>query len=205
VALRIRPLILPVVFGLWLVVRPSQFASLMQSPLLFAAIIACLLGTTFFLMQLRHCAISKKALREMLPILGAGVVFEISNKTAMDHAAFPSNVVYYMFIVSALPALIGFTPVTKNGKGALKNVASTARQGLIVGLIWVLMMGTKNLAMMWAPNPAYVTAVGLTAPFWASLLMRFRGEKEEADWVSGTGMVLCIIALAALSGLVPHH
>jgi hypothetical protein len=205
VALRIRPLILPVVFGVWLVLQPSQFTALIQSPLLFTAITACLIGTTFFLMQMRHCAVSKKALREMLPILGAGVVFEICNKTAMDHAAFPGNMVYYMFIVSALPALIGFLPITENGKGALKNVSGTVRQGLTVGLIWVMMRAAKNLAMMSAPNPAYVTAVGLTAPFWSSLLMRLRGEKEEADWVSGTGMVLCIMVLAVLSGFVPHE
>jgi hypothetical protein len=133
-----------------------------------------------------------------------GAKFAIANKTAMDHASFPSNVVYYIFIVSGMPIIYGLIRHFREPKKFVADMAAIGDKGLMMGCLWVVMMSCKNVAMMITPNPAYVTAVVSTAPFWASLVVALRGEKEEADWVSGSALVASIIVLTVLSGFVPH-
>lgn len=85
VMLRLRPVALPCVFIIWLIIHPSQADALLQTPWLSSALVACLGLATFFLMRLRHCTISRSALREMAPVLMAAVGFDLFNKTAMNH------------------------------------------------------------------------------------------------------------------------
>jgi hypothetical protein len=202
VVLRLRSLVLPLVFLGWLVIDPGYLTKLFTHPWLGSGLLLCLLVSSFCLFQLQHCAISRAAMKSMLPIILAGVGFDIANKTAMDHGAFPQNIAYYIFLVSGLPILYRLILNPKRTPKFVREMASVSKRGAIVGLIWVGMMLTKNMAMMITPNPAYVTAVTLTSPFWASLLMQFRGEKEEADWLSGTGLVVSIIALTILSTFI---
>lgn len=204
VAFRVRALILPLVFLTWLVVTPEQISALLKAPLISAGILAALGATSFFLGRLARCTISREAMLHMLPVLLTGVVFEVTNKTAMDHASFPANTLYYVFTVSGAPLLFSLACAGKNAPQLVKGMASIARQGTTYGAIMVVSMSCKNLGMMHSPNPAYVTAITLTAPFWIMFYLKLRGEKEAADWVAGTGMVLSIIALTLLASAVPH-
>lgn len=204
VAFRLRPLILPAVFLVWLALKPSQFHALMEAPLMAGLIFLCLLGATFFLMRLSRCAISRAALVHMIPVIITGIVFEVTNKTAMDHGVFPSSTLYYVTTVSGAPFLFNMLRAGKHMPAQVRDMASIARQGAPLGLIVVSSMICKNIAMMHAPNPAYVTAITLTAPFWISLYLKVRGEKEEADWINGTGLVLTVIAMVLLSTQLPH-
>jgi hypothetical protein len=204
VAFRLRPLILPAVFIIWLFIKPKQFDTLVASPLLASGILACLSFATFFLMRLNKCVVTRAAFFEMIPVIITGIIFEITNKTAMDHAVFPSNTLYYVCTVSGAPLLFILARAGKNARVIVKEMSAIASRGVLLGFFVIFSMGTKNLAMMGAPNPAYVTAITLTAPFWISLYIRLRGEKEEADWVSGTGLVISIIMMTLLASILPH-
>jgi hypothetical protein len=204
VAFRLRPLILPAVFIVWLILYPAQFDALLASPVIAACILACHGAATFFLMRLNQCVITKAAMIEMIPVIITGIIFEVTNKTAMDHAAFPNNTIYYVFTVSGAPMIVSLIMAGKNAKNIIKDMSGIAKQGVLLGSIVVLSMTCKNLAMMSAPNPAYVTAITLTAPFWISLYLKIRGEKEEADWVAGTGLVISIIIMTLLAANLRH-
>jgi hypothetical protein len=199
VMLRLRPLVLPCVFAVWLIIHPGQFNALIQTPWLSAALVFCLGLATFFLMNLRKCTVSRAALREMAPVLIAAAGFDLFNKTAMDHSAFPANIFYYMLIVSGLPVFFGMLTYKGGARPMIHDMAGIARHGVFLGFFWAIMMALKNMALMGASNPAYVTAISLTAPFWVSLWMKVRGEKEEADWISGTGLVLAVMMMVLLS------
>lgn len=208
VMLRLRSLMLPLVFIFWLVIDPAYIGRLIQSGWVGAGIIASIALSTLFLFRLKRCTISAAAMKEILPVIVMSAVFDITNKVAMTHAVFPQNSIYYIFLVSGLPliAMLGYSAFKgQSTQGFVAEMASIAGKGASLGVLWVLMMVAKNIAMILSPNPAYVTAVTLTAPFWASAVMRLRGEKEEADWLSGTALVLCIIALALLSGFMPKQ
>ncbi len=204
VAFRLRPLVLPAVFIVWLFLRPQQFTALLASPVIASSIVACLAAATYFLMRLNKCVITKAAFYEMIPVILTGIIFEVTNKTAMDHAIYPNNSLYYVFTVSGAPILVSMAMAGKNAGAHIKDMTGIAKQGVLLGAIVVCSMSSKNLAMMLTPNPAYVTAITLTAPFWISLYLKLRGEKEEADWVAGTGLVISIIIMTLLAAYLPH-
>ncbi len=202
VPLRLRSLVLPLVFLAWLVLDSKTRHALAAHPFAAGGIVLCIAFSSFFLFRLKRCAISRAAMKDMIPIILMGAAFDITNKTAMDHAAFPQNIIYYMFIVSGFAVVFGFLRAGRGRGVFVREMSGVAGPGAVIGLCWIALMVTKNLALMHTSNPAYVTAVTLTAPFWASLITRLRGEKEEADWLSGTALVLSVIALAILSGFL---
>jgi hypothetical protein len=199
VTFRLRALMLPIVFFVWLALKPAQIDVLLHAPLMAGGIVACMGLIVFFMMRLGRCHVTRAAFRDMLPVIACGVVFDITNKTAMDHASFPANTLYYVFFVSGLPMVLAYLTAGKKRGKLLADMAAMARQGLTVGFVIVFSMVTRNLAMMATPNPAYVTAVSLTAPFWIMLWMKLRGEKEEADWKNGSALVLSVLALVLLA------
>ncbi len=204
VAFRLRPLIMPTVFIIWLFIKPQQFDALLHNPIEAVGIVLCLAAATYFLMRLNQCVITKAAMLEMVPVILAGIVFEITNKMAMDHAPFPNNSLYYVFTLGCAAFLANIAMAGKNARAAIHDMSGIAKQGALIGFVAIFSQACKNLAMMSTPNPAYVTAITLTAPFWISLYLKLRGEKEEADWVSGTGLVLSIILMTLLAAAVPH-
>ncbi len=204
VAFRLRALILPCVFIGWLMIMPQQFTALIANPYEATGIVACLAAATYFLMRLNKCVVTRSAFMEMIPVLIAGVIFEVTNKTAMDHAAFPNNTLYYVFTLGIVPFLFTLALSGKNAPAIIEDMSSIAKKGLLIGLLTISSQACKNLAMMATPNPAYVTAITLTAPFWISLYLKVRGEKEEADWIAGSGLVLSIIVMTLLAAAVPH-
>lgn len=204
VAFRLRPIIMPTVFIIWLVLKPQQLDALLHNPIEAIGIIACLAAATYFLMKLNQCVVTKAAMLEMVPVIVAGIIFEITNKMAMDHAAFPNNTLYYVFTLGCAAFLGNIAMTGKKARAAIHDMSGIAGQGALIGFIAIFSQACKNLAMMATPNPAYVTAITLTAPFWISLYLKIRGEKEHADWVSGTGLVISIIIMTLLAAAVPH-
>lgn len=196
VAFRLRPLIIPCVFGLWLVLKPAQWEVMRTHPFEAAGLVACLFLIMLFLMRMAKCHISRAAFLDMLPVIFTGIVFDITNKTAMDHAQFPSSTIYYVFIVSGFSFLGSLVLAGRKAPSIIHEMGKIAPKAVPVTSIVIFSMIARNLAMMHTPNPAYVSAIGLTAPFWIMIWMKLRGEKEEADWVSGTGLVLSVIAMA---------
>jgi drug/metabolite transporter (DMT)-like permease len=57
------------------------------------------------------------------------------------------------------------------------------------------------IALMLAPNPAYVSMVALLAPVWLLIYHRVAGIKDDASPVAGTVLVLSAFLLMALSSL----
>jgi hypothetical protein len=204
VAFRIRPLVLPIVFILWLFLHPEQFFNMLDQPLLAGGLVGCLCLITYLLTRLTHCHVSRAAMKQMIPVLLTGIVFEITNKTAMDHATFPQNTLYYVFIVSGVPILLATLMAGKNMPIMLREMASVAKRGASVGSVVVLSMVSRNIAMILTPNPAYVTAISLSAPLWIAALMHIRGEKEEADWKTGTFLLLTILIMVFLAAEIKH-
>jgi hypothetical protein len=204
VAFRMRPLIMPAVFIIWLFIKPQQFDALLNSPVEAMGIIGCLAIATYFLMRMNKCVITRGAMLEMVPVIIAGIIFEITNKMAMDHAPFPSSSLYYVFTLGCAAFLANIAMAGKNARAAIQDMTGIAKQGALIGFIAIFSQASKNLAMIYTPNPAYVTAITLTAPFWISLYLKLRGEKEEADWVAGTGLVISIIIMTLLAAHLPH-
>lgn len=71
--------------------------------------------------------------------------------------------------------------------------------GSAIGVVMVALTLSKNMAMTYTTNPAYVTAVIFLAPIWITLYYKATGQEEEADVRSGLMFLLSAILLVLLN------
>jgi len=79
------------------------------------------------------------------------------------------------------------------------NSALLDRRVLLAGLwaafAWLISTPAKWYAILQAENPAYVTMFALSVPFLVLIVFRLSGRKEEANVMSGIGIVASAAAL----------
>lgn len=203
---RFEPLSVPIAFIVWTILHPTLLDNYLNQPLYFAGICLCIAGSVFFARRLRRCTISREALKSMLPVVASISAITIIAKYAIDAAPDFQGVLAYGFIQSVIVVGLSFVWNRRKGDGPIilltdKAVLKTAIPASL--LMWAV-LSLRMFGVMYASNPAYVTAVMLTGPFWILLFYKWVRHKEEGDIRSGVGIVLCALfltVLVAVSGL----
>jgi len=201
---RIEPLSVPIVFITWLIIQPTEFLSLLDKPLIFFGILICLFASIGFSFRMRRCDVSFSALKAMIPLIIIAASINIVAKIGIDNAPSINGIIAWVFIQSL--CLIALSPFMKRKKDKNEEQQTLNKQKLILSAIGLsillnIFIILRLYGFILTSNPAYVTAVMLTAPFWIMLFYRFVGHKEEADIKSGIGIVISAITLSLLVSL----
>ena len=168
-----------------------------------AGIIVSMAAGIYFALKMRRCYLTFSALKDMAPALflaGLGIVF---GKLAMVHSGYHEGVWYYTFSQSFLAVFIYAAvikvPALSGRFGIVQGQRVFDRRVMIAALClsagWLMHTITKYYAITEVENPAYVTIIGLTAPFWVLLVYKTVGRREEADIYAGIGLVFSAAAL----------
>jgi|GEM_PF-2324110 len=203
---RIEPLSVPVVFVLWMVLHPALLVAYAQTPLWFAAICGCIVFAVICALQMRKSDMSAGALRAMIPLLLCISALNMVSKSAVDLAPDSNGIMAYVLIQSALMvAISGFfnRDLVRQPMSLLSDKA-ILKVGFILSMLTICIMVLRLTGFMFAANPAYVTAVMLTSPFWVILYYKIVKHEEKGDIRAGAGIVLSAIVLTAVIALSGH-
>ncbi len=199
---RVQPLTVFLTFLLWFAFEPSLFRQYAQTPVNTGFVLLAMGGCGYFASRLRKCAVSRRALLDMAPALLGYTVSTVLNKFAMTHAALAGAVFAYMYVQSAVVVVLagGYILLRQKQKDPAplwtRKMALTAP---LLALGWICSMVLKNSAMAFVPNPAYLAALLCVTPVLIALFYKLAGHREEADVLSGMGVVACAALLALVT------
>lgn len=201
VSLRMKPFSVWLIFILWFLTHDTHRDDLLADPLRFFAIIITLGVGVYAASNLRECKVTKRAFLFFLPVILSSAIVDILNKTAMDHSGFLSGVILYAWIQALIISVITFAHHHFNHALNIRDMfyKKTVLIGIFLGMCVVIMNVSKNMAMSYTENPAYVTSIVFIAPFWVSLFYKVINFHEEADVKSGLLLVLSSIFLVLLN------
>lgn len=198
---RMKPFIIWLVFVLWFVFHASYRENILADMPRFAAIVVTMLVGVLAAANMRKCAVSRKAFVFFIPIILIGAFIDLLNKTAMDNSALWSGILVYAWIQGSVIASLAFAHHGMSRRLSIKNLfaGNMITAGLVLGLCVVFINISKNMAMSYTVNPAYVTAIICTSPFWVSLYYKVTKHKEVADVRSGLVFVISAVVLVLLN------
>lgn len=196
VAIIHMPLKAIMVFIVWAILDDHARQHILDNPLVTLAVFLCL-GTMVLSMDfMRRNDASWHALIQVLPIVVLYSIGDVLTRITMPADVLSDRIVVYLFIVTAVSAGVSglllpwrprpnlplYTPKLMRAAGEAA-ISSTINH--IVFLI----------ALSHAPNPAYVSMVGLLAPVWLLVYHRLKGVPDNANPWAGTVLVLAAIIM----------
>ncbi len=204
VVTRFEGLMVPIVFVFWILLDPMLMLRYLETPVRSAGILAALSGGVYFALRLRHCDFSFPVLKAMTPALLAGGMGVVFGKIAMSHSDYHSGVWYYSFLQSlsvliVYAVVLGIPKISKRFAVEKLEDSLFSKRTIIaaacIAIGWSIHVPSKYYAITDVENPAYVSVIGLTAPFWVLLIYRLLKRREDGDIMSGIGIVFCAILL----------
>jgi hypothetical protein len=193
---RVEPLTIPFVFFTWLIISPSEFFRLVDNPLIACGIFACIASSIYFSFRMKKCDVSFSILKAMIPLIILMGTISLLAKSAIDYAPDIQGITVYAFIQSV--SLVLLSPLLSKKKMESKEKQNYLLPSLGLSFILTAIIILRLYGFALTPNPAYVTAVMLTAPFWIMLFYKFKGPKETVDVKSGIGIVISVIIMSIL-------
>lgn len=194
---RLLALTIPVAFVLWLLLHPGHLAALADKRFI-ALLPVALLGLMGAALLMRRDPLSRAALLALAPVLVVGGSIDVLNKSAMHYASGWQAYVAYGCITAFISGLLNLLWPTR-GAAPLSRRALLAphvvRGGLftIAVVTFYLLLKTSSLAD--TPNPAFVSALNLTAPVWVLLWNRWQGVRDASNLWAGFACVISALLL----------
>lgn len=200
----LRPFSVAMVFVVWLVISPIQLLEMLKEPARFCAIVACMVGIVYSLIMANKGNITKSAFKELLPALILFAIVDINNKyinTLGSTVGINSAVFYYCFITSLFAGLPNAITFFKHRDWRLIFAPSYVLGGLLMCLSIIAVNFVKAPAMIYAPNPAYVSAIMAAFPIWIvawnNFYYRLKGA-EEFPHCNFKAVLLLLISIVTL-------
>jgi hypothetical protein len=197
---RIEPLSVPILFISWLLINPDLLMKNLENPITFAGISLCILASAFFATQMRHSAINFQVIKAMLPIIIIMATLNIISKTGIDCAPDHNGIVIYIFIQAIFVILISLLLDHKQSGKFINPLEDKKllKASFILSILLLNTMALRLYGYILASNPAYVTAVMLTTPFWILLFYKLTKHEEKGDIKPGIGIVISSILMTLL-------
>ena len=199
----IMPLSTGLLFVLWLVIVPETMSEYWADKKLFIMISLSLLGIIFSVYKYNQHKACCRALKYMWSVLLASLMINIVNKITTKYGAvnvFATGIAY-SFMTSLVVAIINTFTI----KGSYKKLKRAYKQcNWKIVILFVLLLFsviTKNMAMSFAANPAYVAAIIYLSILWTIIgnyiIINFKlGNKyPQTKW---RYVALLVISSAAL-------
>ena len=197
---RLASLSVPVTFIFWLILHPESIHLIMAKqyfwllPLAFGGMILSVL-------MMGRDPVGRTAFISLIPLYFLSATLDVLNKTAMSHGGQTvAMYVCYIFLVSLFCGFVTLLWPTRGGAGAKLNRATLFaptvwRGGASVVAVVTLFMIAKSTSLADAPNPGFVMALGLMAPFWVMAYNRLMSVCEECKIWAGLGCVISALLL----------
>ncbi len=200
---RILPVSVILTFFLWFAFDPALFMTYLQEPIKSAGIVIVLCASVYFALKLRHCQFSWQAFRLLWFVIFAAVVGPIAFKLITQHTTIEKGPFAFVFCEALVMISLWWIfylirrPVPKEtllSKTAIKG-------GFIVGAFSCSMVASNFAAIYYVDNPGLVPAVKFLDTFLILVWYALRGKKEDADVVSGLGIVACAAVIVLLKSM----
>jgi hypothetical protein len=201
--LRLQPLVLVLVFFVWLPLDMQHTARLLANPLVALGIVAVLGVACVSLFSMTRTRVTLEALYYVLPvILATGLVDPINKLTTRYSHGLSGAASYAIF--TSLFVFLFLVPRIASGGIVMRDVMKPRYigYGFIVGALSIGLNLAKNLAMASAPNPAFVTAIIYCSGIWATIYARVRGIPDEHNIPAAVVFIFSAIALMLLGRLI---
>lgn len=201
VTTRMKPFTLWLVFLLWFIFSTEYRELLLSDIPKCTAIVSVFIVAVLSASHMNKCEVSRKAFVYFLPAIFASTLINILNKVAMDISPLLGGVVVYTWIEGGIIALTALAAHRYKKELAIRALFKTKAVfvGSIIGGVMVFQTLTKNFAMAYVLNPAYVSAIVFVAPFWVALFYRITGHRENVSIAPGLIFVLAAIAMVLLN------
>ncbi|MDD3288655.1 MAG: hypothetical protein PHX43_06585 [Alphaproteobacteria bacterium] len=198
--LRFSPITVILVFFSWLVLDPVQAVLMLDNPAQFVGIVLCLVVGLFSLAMMAKCNVTLEAMKYYMPRLFMGVFIDIFNKKAMQYSDGVSGPLYYAAIMSFIVFVMAVPSSVKyfRRNGFINEIKTMWAPGLMIGVVIVCLMLSKNVAMKLTPNPAYVSAIMMASPLWLSLYALLRGREEPGKFKPWLVFLISCVILVIL-------
>ncbi|MGE4314086.1 MAG: hypothetical protein AB7E85_07440 [Pseudobdellovibrionaceae bacterium] len=197
---RILPVSVIFTFFLWFLFDPALLGEYLEEPWRFGAIILVLLGSVYFSMRIKKCAVSWEAVRVLWFVIVAAIIGPLAVKLVMQHTPVeraPWSWVFfegtfmlicwtlYILIRKPIPFRSLWTP-------------QLAKAGLMIGATSSAMVGLGVMAYFYVDNPGYIPAVKFLDTVMILIYYRMIRHKEKGDVTAGLAIVVCAALLILL-------
>lgn len=200
VAIVYMPLKALLVFAIWVAIDAKSRAHITEDPLTIPLILGLFFIMVLALNAMRRNDTSWRALVAVLPVVVLYGASDIFARLSMSPVEMADKVVIFMFIVyvSATWSGLLYWPwrrepnkpfITEKLFHAAMEAAAASALSYICFLI----------ALIKAPNPAYVSMICLLAPVWLLLYNKLRGYKDDANPYAGMVLVVAAILLIGVT------
>lgn len=196
---RLLALCLPVGFLLWGVLHPGHFALLAEKPLAFLIPVA-LIGVVLSVLFMRRSPLGHTALMALIPTYFIGGTIDVLSKTAMLAGQGHGFVIFMVY--GSLTALISglvnvfwrerSMPPVKLGDVFSPTIIRGGVSAVLVVTVYLLL---KTSSLVTTPNPAFLAALNLMAPFWILLWNRLKNVQDDSNLWAGLGCVISAFML----------
>lgn len=200
----LRPFSVALVFVAWWVISPIQLLETLREPVRFCTIVLCMVGIVYTLILVNNGNVSKKAFKDLLPALVLYAIIDLNNKyvNTLGSAVGVFSAVFYYCVITGL--FSGFPNAVKffrHRDWRLIFAPSYVIGGLLMSLSVIAANFLKAPAMIYAPNPAYVSAIIAAFPVWImawnSIYYRLKGA-EEFPHCNFKAVLLLLISIVTL-------
>ncbi|MBI1363972.1 MAG: hypothetical protein GC134_08290 [Proteobacteria bacterium] len=197
---RLSPMGIWIGFALWLAIAPDYRMALLAEPVRFAGVVLAVVMAVSAMAFFRKDPISASAIRFLVPVIVMGGFIDILNKTAMSHVgdALWGGIVGYGFTVSLMAGTVSMAGrwwQTRRLRVHEFFTPHAIKYGLVMMVVILTTMVTKNMAMHLTPNPTYVTTISLAAPLWVMAFNKMRGVTDRSNIWAGILFVASAILL----------
>lgn len=200
----LRPFSVAMVFVVWWFVSPIQLLEMLKEPVQFCMIVLCMVGITYSLIIANTGKVTKDAFKELLPALILFAVVDINNKyinTLGSVVGIYSSAFCYCFTTGLFAGLPNAITFFRHRDWRLVFAPRYVIGGLLMSLSIITVNFLKTPAMIYAPNPAYVSAIMAAFPVWIvawnSIYYRLKGA-EEFPHCNFKAVLLLLISIVTL-------
>jgi hypothetical protein len=200
---RLAPLVLILIFFVWLPLDMDHTAKLFAHPMLAAGILGTLVIAWVSLFFMTRTRITLDALWYVLPVILASALVDPVNKLTTRYSHGLSGAASYAMFVS-LWVFVFMLPRIAMGRIPTQNIIGkrTIGYGFIIGVLVIMLNLSKNLAMSLTPNPAFVSAIIYCSGIWATIYARVRGLPDEHNVPAAIVFIFSTIAMMLLARMI---
>lgn len=191
---------------LWWLLTPKEFVALLQQGNVFITLLLVLFGFTFCYWQMIRTKISRQTARYIMPAVFALAGMSIITKyIALGGSSVWQSIAYYLSVATFVSGCYNLKCYIQHRrniifKQKIDEVFSRRMWkigGYLIGFSATLITA-KTMALRAAPNPGYVTALLLVAPFFVFALNRHYKIPDNVSVRAGFAMMFFLLLLAVL-------
>lgn len=197
----VQPLSLVIIFTIWVMLNPEQIVLFSENPYLMTGIVLSVLGITVAVFALVADTKTLSVFKKIWWLVPGVSAIDILNKKIMTECGTEilSGLYYYTLVVSFVAGICNLLVVLKN-KQNLKEIfrLPVLGKGVVIILIILLSMFSKNYAMYMSQNPAYVSSIILLAPVWVMFLNEIYLKKEDVQVIRLRKIPIMILSVSIM-------